>query len=104
MQVRTAAEAFGYKDPGPWQKKAIISSLQDPSTNIFIAAKHLSDLRDLDFRGTTASAMTREQIEVIATRFNRGSGGSIAEIKKNLDHGRDITKRWGRLNKLLTAR
>jgi hypothetical protein len=104
MQVRTAAEAFGYKEPGPWQKKAIISSLQDPSMNIFIAAKHLSDLRNRDFRGTAAPAMTREQIEVIATRFNKGSGRSVSEIKKDLDYGKDITKRWGHLNALLTAR
>jgi soluble lytic murein transglycosylase-like protein len=54
VQVRRAAEALGYdpsNDLSPSQRRMLIESLKDPTQNIFIAAKHLADLRDKDFKG-----------------------------------------------------
>lgn len=101
LQVRTAADALGYSSPSHAQQQAIIRALRDPVTGIFVAAKHLSRLRDRDFRGRGAAQLSRADIEVIATRYNRGSGGSVDRIRANLDYGKDITKRWDRIDKLL---
>jgi hypothetical protein len=104
IQVRRAAEALGY-DTGyeltNTQRRAVIATLENPEANIYVAAKHLSDLRDLDFNGTKASALTRDEVEVIATRFNRGPELPIGRIRQNLDYGRTVTKRWRVLKDLL---
>jgi hypothetical protein len=101
VQFRRAAESLGY---GPVeritasQRRAIYSSLLHADTNIAIAAKHLADLRDRDFRGTHGYQLTRDQIEIIASRYNRGPEISIDEVRRNLSYGRSITKRW-KINK-----
>lgn len=103
IQLRRAAEALGYdlNRISSTQREQMIGSLQDPQTGIFVAAKHLSDLRDLDFHGVPGRVLTRDQIEVIATRYNRGSELPKSEIKKNVSYGRAITKRWSLLNQLI---
>ena len=82
MQVRRAAETLGYEPEKLTsdQESMIIESLKDPRQNIFIAAKHLAELRDIDFIGRTASNMTKENIKVTATRYNRAPG---AKLRKN---------------------
>jgi len=104
IQVRRAADTLGYdmsQDLSPSQRRAIVNALENPQTNIFVAAKHLSDLRDIDFRGVSGSQLDRPQIEAIATRYNSGPDISLSEIKKNMDYGHDLTKRWGRMRRLL---
>lgn len=61
-QVRRAAEALGYGSDklSNEQRGLIVSSLENPRENLFIAAKHLADLRDIDFRGKDAVSMTRD--------------------------------------------
>jgi hypothetical protein len=103
LQVRRAAQALGY-DSGHLtgsQQRSIIAALESPQTNIFIAAKHLSELRDLDFRGVSGDRLTQTQIEVIATRFNRGPDLSLEQILANLDYGQDVLKRWAVLEWLI---
>jgi hypothetical protein len=104
IQVRRAAESLGYdmsQDLSPSQRRMVIASLKQPQENIFIAAKHLSDLRDIDYKGISASNLTESQIEEIATRYNRGPDLSLAKIQKNMSYGQAITKRWDVLRKLL---
>lgn len=104
VQFRRAAQSLGY-DPShrmtSSQRRAVMSSLRHGDTNIFIAAKHLADLRDRDFKGVGASKLTRGQIELIATRYNRGPDVSLEVIKRNLSYGRSITKRWDSLKKAI---
>jgi soluble lytic murein transglycosylase-like protein len=102
IQVRTAFEALGYESAGPWQRRAMIASLSDPATSIFIAARVLANLRDREFRGIRARQLTREQIEVIGARYNRGPAAPRSRL--DLDYGRDITKRWRHLRRLITGR
>jgi len=94
-QVRRAADSLGYdasKLTGE-QRSLIVSSLKNSRENIFIAAKHLADLRDIDFRGKSAASMMQEDIKVTATRFNRGPDHSLNSIKKNMSYGQSILKR-----------
>jgi hypothetical protein len=104
IQVRRAAEALGYDlryDLTESQRRMIITSLEQPQINIFVAAKHLSDLRDMDFKNIAASQMTKQQAEIIATRYNRGPDLTVSQIQQNLSYGRALTKRWGVLKSLL---
>jgi len=102
VQVSTAADALGYKGSlTDEQRDRIVTSLEDPVQNIFIAAKYLSDLRDRDFKGVSAPQLTMDQIEVIGKRYNAGAGPSIEKIRANLDYGKTITKRWDHLAELL---
>ena len=55
------------------QLQAIRESLLEPRQNIFIAAQHMSDLRNIDFPGKKAADLTREDIMVIAERYHAGS-------------------------------
>lgn len=102
-QIRRAAETLGY-DPETLterQEELIIESLRDPQTNIFIAAAHLAELRDIDFPGVSAASMTEEQIRITATRFNRGPGLSLEEIQADLSYGQAVTRRTQELDEML---
>ena len=79
----------------------VLSSLQDPQVNIFIAAKHLSDLRNIDFKGTPGSRLTISQIQIIASRYNQGPDLSRQQVEHDLSYGRSVAKRWQLLNHLL---
>jgi hypothetical protein len=103
MQIGTAAETLRYSPDKitEVQREAIISSLKDPRQNIFMAAKHLSDLRNIDFKGVEAKQLTEDQVKVIGTRFNRGGGLSLQSIMKNLSYGEFIIKRKSLIEELL---
>lgn len=103
IQVRRAAEALRL-DPEKMsnqQESMIVDSLQDPKQNLFIAAKHLADLRDVDFEGKGAATMTEDDILITATRYNRGPDLSLEEIRKNTSNGRAVIKRAETLLQLL---
>lgn len=105
IQLRRAAQSLGYGDnPTPAQIAAVRASLQNPVQNLFIVAKHLSDLRDSDFRGTPASKLTPEQIEIIGARYNRGPDAPLASIRQHLSYGKNITKRLKKFDHLLNDR
>lgn len=104
VQFRRAATSLGYDPENELtsrQCEAVLSSLQDPRVNIFVAAKHLSDLRNVDFRTIPSSQLTQRQIEIVASRYNRGMELSRSDIERNLSYGRSITKRWRALNSLV---
>lgn len=83
------------------QKQNIIDSLKDPVQNIFIAAKHTSELRDIDFKGQRADELSVEEVKIIATRYNRGPHLRLKEIEKNMSYGKSISKRKDHLEGLL---
>jgi len=85
MQIIVAAETLGYdiNNLNDAQINNIIRSLNDPIQNIYISAKHLSELRDIDFIGTGANDMSEEQIAITAERYNRGGAISIDSIINN---------------------
>jgi len=101
IQIRRAGQSLDYGPLSKGQQQSLIESAKDPDINIYMAAKHLSDLRDIDFAGTTGKEMTAPQMEVTATRYNRGPDLSVRQIHSNLDYGKDFTKRWDHLNALI---
>jgi len=102
-QIKRAAESLGYdlNNLTSEQRESIKSSLKNPVQNIYIAAKHLSDLRNVDFSGKGASSLTIEDIRIIATRFNRGPNLSLEQIKKNTSYGNSVVNRIDKLNNLI---
>lgn len=75
VQVRRAAESLGY-DPSKLseqQRNEIVASLKNPRENIFIAAKHVSDLKKSStFALVDPEAMTADQGQELAARYNGG--------------------------------
>lgn len=105
MQVRRAATELGY-DPETMtdaQRDAVLNSLKDPQQAIFIAARHLATLRDVDFAGRSAGDLGAEEIAVIAKRYNIGPDIPLAQVRLNLDYGIAILRRGQRLLNLLEA-
>jgi hypothetical protein len=104
LQFRRAASSLGYdgrRELSERQRAYILNSLENPQINIFIAAKHLSDLRNVDFAGVPRDRLTLAQIEVIASRYNRGPDLPRDQIEKNLLYGKAISKRWAALQALV---
>jgi hypothetical protein len=103
IQVRRAAETLGY-DPENMtagQMAAVRDTLKDPQSAIFLAARHLAELREVDYPGTTAAEMTDQQLADIATRYNRGPDVSLQDVQENGDYGDDLIDNRQRVNELL---
>lgn len=106
IQERRAAQILGYGDISTMSETArrtLVPTIKDPTAAIFMAAQHLSDLRDQDFRGVAGKDLTRDQMLIIATRYNQGPDKTLAEIKgpKSLSHGYDYMQAWSRVSKII---
>lgn len=107
IQVRRAAEALGYENSNNLtasQRRSLIDSLEDPVASIFIAAKHLSDLRDFQFKGVHGNQLSRRHIEILGARYNHGPEIPLELLIKNTRYGKDISKRLDHLENLLGYR
>jgi hypothetical protein len=95
IQLRRAAETLGYDyhNLSNEQVDSLKTSILDPKQNIYLVAEHLSDLKNIDFSEIDSDNLTKEQIEIIATRYNRGPDLSLEEIKQNSSYGKSITNR-----------
>ncbi|WP_143174414.1 hypothetical protein [Streptoalloteichus hindustanus] len=75
IQVHRAAETLGY-DPAHLseeQRGEVIASLVNPKESVFVAAKHLAELKQSsDFALTDPDGMTPEQRRELAARYNGG--------------------------------
>lgn len=89
MQVRRAAETLGLDSEklSSKEKDEIIALLKDPVSNIYLAAKHLEDLKNIDYADIPSKDLTEADIKSIATRFNRGPDLTKEEIDGNLIYG-----------------
>jgi len=99
IQERRAAQILGYGDIGTMTETArrtLVPTTKDPGAAILMAAQHLSDLRDHDFRGVAGKDLTRDQLLVIAARYNVGPEKSLQEMKlpENINSGYDYLKKW----------
>ena len=103
IQVRRAAEELGYdvKKMSSDEKSALIASLKNPIQNIYIAAKHLSTLKQIDFADKLTTELTSDDIKVIATRYNRGPNLSLEKIKENLSYGESLYRHQAKINNAL---
>ncbi len=103
LQIRRAGEELGYDTTSmnDTQRDAVLESLQDPQQAIFIAARHLATLRDVDFAGKGAADLSAEEVAVIAKRYNIGPDIPLAQVRLNLDYGIAILNRGEHLLELL---
>ena len=88
IQIRRALEMLGYSDSSN-QTSNVISMLKDPIKNIYMAARHLDVLRNVDFSGLSANELNDEAIQIIASRYNIGPDRTI-EDAKNASYGKSI--------------
>ena len=103
VQVLTAAETLGY-DPEHLtqkQKDTIIATLKDPVQGIFVAAKHLAQLKNVDFGDKNSEDLTEEELSIIASRYNCGSGASLDWVRQHNGYGVNVTDRISKLMELL---
>lgn len=103
IQVRRAWESLGYRESevSDELKQDIIGSLKDPVQNIYISAKHISDLRDIEYPNLTAEEFTEEEIVIVGTRYNRGPDMSLDKLKEDTDYGARIIRNQEDLKKAL---
>jgi len=106
IQIRRAAETLDYEPQKltVLQRNEIVYSLKDPIKNIYIAAKHLYDLKQIDFANKKTNELTEDDIKIIATRYNRGPDLSIQSINKNLSYGNSLYKHKNEINNAIKQR
>ena len=96
LQPRRALEALGY-DPAhvdPTIKRDVVHSLiENHAFAIFVAAKHLSDLRDTFVPGVDAGDMTDDDQILLGARYNQGPDAPEERVRKDLSYGRRIVGR-----------
>jgi hypothetical protein len=91
IQVRRALEMLDYTSATSTQKSKVINSLKDPIEDIYMAARHLDVLRNVDYSGKSADQLTDEEIQIIASRYNVGPDVSI-DTAKSASYGKSIFK------------
>lgn len=101
VQLRRAARSLGYtssQDLTETQRRRLLSSLADP--NIFIAAKHLSDLRDKAFRGRAAADIGGTDMQLLGAMYNAGPGATPLS-KSYASYGKRLVSQRDRIRTLL---
>lgn len=101
VQLGRAGKELGYESLNETNRDAIQKSLLDPVIGIYIAALHIKRLKDVDFKNTPVDKLTQEDIQIIATRYNRGLEMSKEKIKQNTSYGRSIYKHKKEINNAL---
>ncbi len=103
IQIRRAKESLGYSwEISDKQEEEIIKSLENPKEAIFICAKHLSDLKNVDFKSKNFDSLTKYELAIVATRYNVGSGDTLERQKgKGLNYGQEIVDNFKNLSELL---
>src|SRR5262249_32627870 len=99
-----AAESLGY-DPARLsveERSAILGSLNDRSQSIFVAAKHISDLRNADYPGRRGSELDKSAIVTIGARYNQGPDIPLDRLNNELSYGKTIARRWAQMTSLLS--
>lgn len=101
VQIRRGAEALGY-DPGALtepQRDEIRTALKDPAQNLFIASKHLADLKaESDFADLPAEQLAPQHYHELAARYN---GGSNWQGDQAQDYGDDVIAHLGQAREAL---
>jgi hypothetical protein len=102
IQVRRALEMLEYSSATSSQKDNVIDSLKNPIEDIYMTAKHLAVLKDVDFMGRHAEQLTDNEIQIIASRYNVGSDVP-QHIAASVGYGQIIFDRkediWEALNR-----
>ncbi len=102
MQLGVAANMIGLdsEDLNLFTEARLSQVLSDPKTSIMFAAKHLAQLKNIDFPDIPSSELTLDEMKVIANRYNMGSSLSLEEIEQ-YDYGIRFWERLAEMDKLL---
>lgn len=103
IQLKTAAQTLGF-DPSEMsseQLRGLANCLQKDIFNIDIVARHLRQLVEHDGLQKDSTSLSMDQIRIVGARYNRGTGLTLDEIKKNTSYGDFIVKFWMRFHSLL---
>ena len=68
--------------------------------SIMFAAKHLAQLKNIDYPDIPSRELTLNEMKVIANRYNMGSSLSLETIEQ-FDYGKRFWDRKGEMDKLL---
>ncbi|KPC27370.1 Uncharacterized protein AC496_2730 [Pseudomonas savastanoi pv. glycinea] len=79
------------------QLRSLANCIENDVYNIDIAAKHLRMLADHDH----FTSIGMDEVRVTGARYNRGTGLSLEEIKKDTRYGNFIVTHWLRFKKLM---
>lgn len=87
IQLRRAAETLDldWQTMDSKQRDALVECLTQDDTNLNVVARHIVDLRKVDF--PNATFWTDDQIRVVGARYNRGPTLPIEEIRLNTSYG-----------------
>ncbi len=102
IQLRRAAEAMGveFDQLSNEDKSQLVQCLQNADDDLKIVARHLWQLKQIDFPRRTV--LGKYEIRIIATRYNRGPDLSLEQILKNTAYGDFIINRiYDRIQTLL---
>ena len=96
MQLGVAANTLGI---GPenldlFSEMKLASVLSDPKMSIMFAARHLAQLKNIDFPDIPSHELTLDEMKVIANRYNMGSSLSLETIAQ-YDYG---SRFWERMD------
>lgn len=83
MQLEVAAQTIGLKtdDLTRIASVQLADLLMDPILNIYIVAKHLSDLKEIDFKD---KELTWEDCIVLGNRYNIGPNASYETARDHI--------------------
>lgn len=103
MQLRTTAQTLGLNpaEMSVSQLRSLAGCLQKDVFNIEVAANHLQQLIVYDKLQGNLPLLTMGHVRMVGSRYNRGMGLSLDEIKKNTSYGDFIVKYWSRFSQLL---
>ena len=102
MQVRRVAEVLrvNINNLSEKEKKLLIDTVSEAPMQIFLAAQHLSDLKNIDFPDKTGAELTVDDIKVIASRYNIGPDHDY-EIALTNEYGDRVVEKIDFLLELL---
>lgn len=100
IQLRTAVDTLGWNlsEMSNGQLRQLAGCLENDVFNIDLAARHL---RKLVERDKFSVPLTMEQVRIVGTRYNRGTGLSLESIRKNTSYGSFIVNHWPRFQRLV---
>jgi hypothetical protein len=102
IQLRRAAEAIGieFKDLSEHDKARLVACLQNADSDLAIVARHLWQLKQIDF--PNQAALGPYEIRIVGARYNRGPDLTLQQILRDTSYGDFIVKKiYSRIQKLI---
>jgi len=93
IQLRRAAETMGldFSQLSEGDKTALVNCLQNADNDLAIVAKHLWQLKEIDFPGKRE--IGKSEMRIIGTRYNRGPDLTLERVLRDTSYGDFIVNR-----------